>query len=201
MSRVAEPAIYRVGLLTVLDEFRLLSYIVRERGRLALDSTNSNSPSSEPQLKQILSSEQVRHVMRREPFTVALHSPVQEAVEGIKARPTNYALVVDGERLLGIFTERDYLDKIAGNGVSLKRPVDEFMTKEPRCIGPNDSILQALDLIVEGGYRHIPVVENHKLVGVLTALGIVKYIAELFPTEVYNLPPHLGQVMSQAEGG
>jgi len=201
MSPVAEPAFFRVGLLTVLDELRLLSYIVSARGRLALDSTNSNSPSPEPQLKQILSSEKVRHVMRREPFTVSLHSPVGEAVEGIKARPTNYALVVDGESLAGIFTERDYLDKIVGNGISLERPVDEFMTKEPRCIGPDDSILHALDLIVEGGYRHIPVVENDKLVGVLTALSIVRYIAELFPTEVYNLPPRPDQVMSQAEGG
>lgn len=201
MSPVAEPAFFRVGLLTVVDELRLLSYIVSARGRLALESTNSNSPSSEPQLKEILSSEKVRHVMRREPFTVPLHSALKEAVEGIKARTTNYALVVDGESLAGIFTERDYLDKIVGNGISLNRPVDEFMTKEPRCLGPDGSILQALDLIVEGGYRHIPVVENDKLVGVLTALSIVKYIAELFPTEVYNLPPRPDQVMSQAEGG
>ncbi len=164
-------------------------------------STDSNSSTSDPQLKQILRSEKVRHVMIREPFTVPLHSPVNEAVEGIKERTTKYALVVEGESLAGIFTERDYLDKIAGMRVSLQQPVDEFMTREPQFIGPDNSIAEALDLIIEGGYRHLPVVENNKLVGVITSLGIVKYIAELFPTEVYNLPPRPGQVMNQAEGG
>ena len=86
-------------------------------------------------------------------------------------------------------------------GVSLEQPVDEFMTSKPQSIGSDRSIAEALDLIIEGGYRHLPVVENDKVVGVLTSLGIVKYIAELFPTEVYNLPPRPDQVMHQAEGG
>jgi len=159
------------------------------------------SQSSRSQLRSILHSEKLRYVMQKSPLTVASGSPVSEAIEGIKSRTANYALVLSGKLLAGIFTERDYLDKIAGEDVSLDRPVDEFMSKEPKSLTPDSSVADALQLIVDGGYRHVPVVEAGEVQGVLSALDIVKYIAELYPTEVYNLPPRLDQVMHRAEGG
>ncbi len=159
------------------------------------------SQSSESQLKQILNSEKLRYVMQSSPFTVAAGSPVREAIEGIRTHPNNYALVLSGKTLAGIFTERDYLVKLAGMDVSLDRPVDEFMSKEPKSLSPDHTVADALRLIVEGGYRHVPVVDNGEVTGVISALDIVKYIAELYPTEVYNLPPRLHQIMNRAEGG
>ena len=164
-----------------------------------VDADGSQGPKS--QLRAILRSEKLRYVMRKSPFTVSTGSPVREAIEGIRSRTTGYALVLSGNALAGIFTERDYLDKIADQDVSLDRPVDEFMSKEPKILGPDDSVADALSLIVDGGYRHVPIVEQGEVQGVLSALDIVKYIAELYPTEVYNLPPRLDQVMHRAEGG
>ncbi len=159
------------------------------------------SQSSASQLSSILRSEKLRYVMQSSPYTVKAGSPVRVAIEGIRTRSNNYALVLSGKTLAGIFTERDYLDKIAGMDVSLDRPVDEFMSKEPESLPSDASVADALKLIVDGGYRHVPVVDDGEVVGVISALDIVKYIAELYPTEVYNLPPRLDQVMNRAEGG
>ena len=169
-----------------------------------MHSKNAVKPQnqeSESSLSEILATEKIRYVMRTEPYRVETGSPARDAIEGIKARSTSYALVCDGPTLMGIFTERDYLDKVAGSKVELDGPIDDFMTGELRSLTPEASLSDALGVIVDGGCRHIPVVDDGKLVGMLSALDLVKYIAELFPTEVYNLPPNLDQVMTQVEGG
>lgn len=152
-------------------------------------------------MKRILDTETVGRVMQRSPFSVPVGSQLRTAVEGIQTRPTSYALVLDGERLRGIFTERDYLEKIAGSDTSLDEPVDRFMSADPQVLSPDASVADALNLIVEGGYRHVPIVQDGRVEGVLSALDLVKYIAEIYPTEVYNHPPNLDQVFPQAEGG
>jgi CBS domain-containing protein len=151
-------------------------------------------------LSRILTAERVGHVMRREPFSVPRGTQLRGVLEGIQENATSCALVLEGESLAGIFTERDYLEKIAGRDVSLDEPVDSFMTPQPRVLTPDDSVAEALRIIVEGGYRHLPIVADGQVEGLLSALDLVKYIAELYPTQVYNLPPHLDQVYRQAEG-
>lgn len=152
-------------------------------------------------MKRILSTEKVGRIMRREPFSVPAGTRLREVVQGIRERATSYALVMDGEALAGIFTERDYLERVAGSEVSLDEPVDGFMSREPEVLSPGASVADALGVIVEGGYRHLPIVEHGSVRGVLSALDLVKYISELYPTEVYNHPPHLHQVHRSVEGG
>ncbi len=111
-------------------------------------------------------------------------------------------LVCDGGRLVGIFTERDVLNKLIGSGISESEPVDRFMTPDPASLRRTDCLGDAVRMMTERGYRHIPVLdESGRRAGMIDARGIVNYVAEHFPAEVVNLPPRLDQVFQTPEGG
>lgn len=166
-----------------------------------MPTADSHPPASEPSLRRILATEKVRYVMQTDPLVVEAGTPVRETVDAIRRSPVSCALVLRRGRLVGIFTERDHLNGIAGRSVDLDRPVDEFMTTDPKTLQAEASVADALRQIVEGGFRHVPVVEDDHMVGLVSAGDLVRYVAELHPTAVFNLPPSPGQVMAEAEGG
>jgi CBS domain-containing protein len=119
----------------------------------------------------------------------------------MKASGIGCAIVSREKRVLGILTERDVLNKIAGSAVDLEEPVSRFMTPGPRTLRPEDPLGEAIRLMTEKGYRHVPLVdEMGRDAGVICAKDLVEYIAEHFPAEVVNLPPRLHQVMRKPEG-
>lgn len=166
-----------------------------------MPTADSHPPSAEPSLSRILAAEKVRWVMKADPLMVEADSPVRETVGAIAHSPVSCALVLRRGRLVGIFTERDHLNGIAGRSVDLDRPVDDFMSADPTTLSAEASVADALRCIVEGGFRHVPVVEDDRVVGLVSAGDLVRYVAELHPTAVFNLPPTPGQVMAEAEGG
>ena len=108
----------------------------------------------------------------------------------------------DGSRLAGIFTERDYLDKLAGDPAGQDRPIEEFMTASPRCLSPDNSVADAIRLMTDGGYRHIPLIEaGQGIAGMVSVRHIMVFISEHFAEEIFNLPPVLDQRISTQEGG
>jgi CBS domain-containing protein len=100
-------------------------------------------------------------------------------------------LVVDQDRLMGVFTERDVLTKVAAQEVDIdRRRVDELMTPDPECLGIDNELVYALNQMSVSGYRHIPLVDNQgRQTGVVSMRDIIDYLASLFPQEVLNLPP------------
>ena len=75
------------------------------------------------------------------------------------------------------------------------------MTPKPVCILAKDSVRMAVRRMEQGGYRHLPVLdETGRPVGVLTATRIVHYLAEHFPATMYNLPPDPSAVPEEPEG-
>ncbi len=82
------------------------------------------------------------------------------------------------------------------------KSVSEYMTKEPAVLNPNDSVGQAIDLMGERRVYHIPLIdEKGILVNVISARTLIRFLAEFYPTEVYNLPPRPNQIMETQEGG
>jgi CBS domain-containing protein len=105
--------------------------------------------------------------------------------EGIGA-----VLVCDGEKLVGIFTERDVLFKLFGDKVDFQQPIEKFMTRDPKVLSTEDTLGDAVQLMTESGYRNIPLQdEQGRRAGMITTREIIKYVAEHFPAEVVNLPP------------
>jgi CBS domain-containing protein len=95
---------------------------------------------------------------------------VREAAVLMKLKGVGALLVVDDDRLAGIFTERDALFRVIAPGLDPDRTrLAQVMTRDPRVIEPDRPFGHALHLMYEGGFRHVPVVENGRPVGVVSA--------------------------------
>ena len=154
-------------------------------------------PTSDQSLIEHLSREPVVSVLSPHPLIVQWGDPTAEVVGQMRERGQTCALVMREGVLSGIFTERDHLDKVAGNPDRRAAPIHELMSASPRTLSSGQSVADAIRLVVAGGYRQLPVVDDGTLLGVVAALDIVQYIADLFPAEVLNLPPDPDQVPRQ----
>jgi CBS domain-containing protein len=127
---------------------------------------------------------------------------VRQAIERMNEYSAGCVLVEEGGRLIGIFTERDVLTRIAVSGVDVDRTsVDVVMTREPESLGPEDRVTYALNKMSVGGFRHIPLVDDDgRPVGVVSMRNVVDYMVDLFRTEVMNVPPEPRNIARAREG-
>lgn len=94
---------------------------------------------------------------------------VRDAAVRMRDRGVGAVLITEGARLDGIFTERDVLNRVVAAGRDPDRtPLSEVMTRDPQTIGPDELAVDALRYMCEGGYRHLPVIENGQLVGIVS---------------------------------
>lgn len=128
----------------------------------------------------------LREVCRATPST-----PIEQAVRCMAERRSGCVLVQDdGGELVGIFTERDFVNRVVTQDLDASLPVEAVMTPRPTTIAAGASVLHAVEMMSGGGYRHLPVVgEDGQPVGVLSVKDVVHYLVEYFPAQVYNLPP------------
>ena len=110
--------------------------------------------------------------------TVPATATVAEAAQVMSLRRVGAALVVDGEELLGIFTERDIVRALAAEHDAATHGVAEWMTKDPFTLDPDASAQETLALMLAKGFRHVPVTENGRLVGVLSRSALQRRLAE-----------------------
>lgn len=135
------------------------------------------------------------------PLCVSPQNTIAEAIEHMRSGGGGCVLVCEGEKLVGIFTERDLMRRVLAVGKPLTVPVSEGMTPNPVAVHPKDPIGAAVRRMEEGGYRHLPVVdEAGRPVGLLSVKRIVHYLVEHFPSTVYNLPPDPDAVPREPEG-
>lgn len=112
----------------------------------------------------------VREIMSEATVRCAPGESVREACRRMAANCCGHVLVCDGDRLVGIFTERDLLTRVVAAGHDPARfPVEKAMTPNPVTIGADAPIREAIRVMDEGSFRCLPVVEGGRLVGVLTA--------------------------------
>ncbi len=93
---------------------------------------------------------------------------IAEAATVIGARGVGSALVMDGPELLGVFTERDVVRAVAQHFDGSEHQVHLWMTRDPITIGPDASTADALDTMLEHGFRHLPVLEGGSIVGMVS---------------------------------
>ncbi len=135
------------------------------------------------------------------PRSIDLRSPVSEAVEMMRRDGVGCLLVCDGGKLVGVFTERDLLNRVMGTGRALNAAIADCMTADPVTVHRRDTIRTAIKKMQHGGYRHLPVVDDNTIpVGVLSVKRIVHYLVEHFPGAIYNLPPEPNAAPSEREG-
>jgi len=106
---------------------------------------------------------------KQEVFSVTPDTMVFDAIKLMVEKNIGAVLVVNENRLEGIFTERDYMKKIILKGIASKEtPVKDVMTKKMAYISPDTSLEEGLAIMNEKKCRHLPVFENKELLGVIS---------------------------------
>lgn len=123
--------------------------------------------------------DRIERLWPKSPSTVPPDMPVNQVLAKMVGETIGCVMVVDGERLAGIFSERDALMKLNTDAPQLMdRPISEFMTPDPVTLEASDKIAFALQKMNVGGYRHVPILFNGKLVGVISVRDILRYLTE-----------------------
>ncbi len=111
----------------------------------------------------------------KEVISIAPHRPVFDALVILAEYKIGALLVIDGEKLVGIFSERDYAREVILKGRSSKTTqISEVMTDKVLSATPNDNVEYAMSLMSEKRIRHLPVVDNEKVLGMLSIGDLVK---------------------------
>lgn len=154
------------------------------------------------ELARNLKTESVSRLHPTPPWQVRPEQTVAEAVALMRQHRVGCILVCrDDGPLVGLFTERDLMRRVLAAGLPLCVPVAMCMSRDPVVVYPNEPIGAAVRRMVEGGYRHLPVVNQAgKPLGVLSVKRIVHYLAEHFPSTIYNQPPDPNVVPPKPEG-
>lgn len=132
----------------------------------------------------------IRHLELAPPLRVSAGSSLFNVILEMKNRKQSCALICEGEFCKGIFTERDYLNRIFGQNVHPSATVDEFMSPNLKTLTMDDTLGQALQLMHENGFRNVPLVDDRgRSAGLLRIRDIIDFLAESYPEEVLNVPP------------
>ncbi|MFT4197740.1 MAG: CBS domain-containing protein [Pseudoxanthomonas sp.] len=123
---------------------------------------------------------------------VAPQAPVIEALRVMAEHSIGAVLVMEGRRLAGILSERDYARKVALQGHSSRdTPVADIMTAQLVTVAPDTGIDQCMKLMTERRIRHLPVLEGGEVVGVLSIGDLVKAVIEAQQLELDHLQRYI----------
>ena len=123
--------------------------------------------------------DRIERLWPKSPSTVTPDTPVGQVLKKMVDETIGCVMVVDAGKLVGIFSERDALMKLNTDAPRLlSRPISQFMTQGPVTLETNDKIAFALHKMNVGGYRHIPILFEGKLAGVISIRDILRYLTE-----------------------
>jgi CBS domain-containing protein len=146
-----------------------------------MDLTQLDRPMAHTQIERSLMEDPVSMLQPKQPITVRPTATVRETMQMMLDHDIG-ALLVAGEdgKLLGIFSERDLLTKVAGLQESYAElPVQQFMTANPETVTASDTLAFALHKMDVGGYRHLPVLKEGRPAGVLSVRDMLRHITRL----------------------
>ena len=132
---------------------------------------------------------------------VSPYTPLSQAIEAMKGDEGGCVIVSDDGRVVGIFTERDLLNRVLEENVDLESPISEWMQPVVETLSSQATIGDAVRLMNDKSFRNIPLVKKGELVGSISVFDIITYLAECYPKETMNLPPLPAQVMDSVDGG
>ena len=110
----------------------------------------------------------IREVMTTELITVEPSTSIAAAVTVMGMQRVGAVLVMEQARLEGIFTERDLVRAMSHDISASSQPVAQWMTRNPVTVGPETSVEEALEIMLAGHFRHLPVMEGESSVGIVS---------------------------------
>ena len=118
-----------------------------------------------------------REHMSRDLLTVAPGDVLGEVAQRMVERDVGAVIVLEGEALAGILTERDVLRAVAA-GIQEDWKVSDWMTRDPETMAPDDTTQHAAVLMIHGGFRHLPLVEGDDVVGMLSIRDLMRVVLD-----------------------
>jgi CBS domain-containing protein len=133
-------------------------------------------------------------VVGQDPLSVARDLTVRAVVLAMKERKVGAVGVVEADRLIGLFTERDVMLRVVAEGRDPDRTrVDEVMTANPQTLPPHGGIGDALERMLTGHFRHVPVVVDGRFVGMVSLRDIPiehRWMRENYEAARRQMDPH-----------
>jgi CBS domain-containing protein len=110
-------------------------------------------------------------------YSVGPNTSVTECVRTMTTKKIGALMVLDSERIVGIFTERDALNKVLAAGLEpSKTKVSEVMTKDPYSVPPTTTLGEAMELVTKRRFRHLPIVKNGKVLAVVSSRDLTRWL-------------------------
>ncbi|MGD8377315.1 MAG: CBS domain-containing protein [Acidobacteriota bacterium] len=153
--------------------------------------------------EEVLLDQPLRSLELRSPLSLDASRPASEAIRMMREHRNGSVLVTSAGVLVGIFTERDVLTRLAlGERDPAATPLAEVMRPDPETLTPDDPMVFALNVMSLGGFRHIPLVGAGGVpMGVVSVRDIVNHLVDHFPDKVLNLPPRPGADIANSREG
>ncbi len=141
------------------------------------DLAGHDTPQSPTTFRGQLLGEHLDELGIASPEAVEATADVNEAIRTMHEKAIDCVLVTDGGRLVGIFTDRDAVLKVGGLERQ-GRPIGTLMTRDPVVLRHDETIAVAINKMAVGGFRHIPIVEDGRPTGVVTARDVFRHLVE-----------------------
>jgi CBS domain-containing protein len=153
-------------------------------------------------LDLVLTSETITDAIANPPLILDAGTSLAETLRRMREQSRGCVLVVQNGKLVGIFTERDVLLRVAGQPIDLEQTtVSAYMTKDPVHLPADSSVAFALNKMVVEGFRHIPLVdEEGRPSGVVSMRELIEYLSGFFSKELLTLPPNPGMSFRNRDG-
>jgi CBS domain-containing protein len=145
------------------------------------DLTQLDRPVAHDRIERSLMNDVVGMIRPQPAITLPPEATVREAIRIMLQRNIGALLVTDtAGHLLGILSERDLLTKVAGlHEDHVDRPIRDFMTRRPETVRESDSLAFALHTMDCGGYRHLAVLRDGQLVGMISVRDLLRHITRM----------------------
>jgi len=154
-----------------------------------------------PRKKETFWTETIGKVDLQRAAVVRSGTSIIEAVREMKFNQIGCVLVEDDAgRLIGILSNGDLMHEFVGSTLPGETPVDTIMTKDPFTGSPDLTVQEALEIFHSKPFRHMPILSNGKVQGILSIRGLMTFISEHLPLEVMNLPPDSSLIAARTSG-
>ena len=141
------------------------------------DLAGHDTPQSATTFRGRLLGERLEQLEMAPPEIVDASVDVDDAIRRMHDKGIDCVLVVESGRLVGIFTDRDAVLKVAGTKAG-GQPISTLMTHDPVVLRHDETIAVALNKMAVGGFRHIPIVDDGRPTGVVSARDVFHHLAE-----------------------
>lgn len=134
----------------------------------------------------------IRELLPLPPAVALGHwATVRDAIEVMRQKQLSCVLVVEHGQLVGVFTERDVLTRVAATPLDVDQVLlRDIMQPDPECLQLDDELVYALHQMNRGAYRHVPVIDEQRRPTALVSMqAIIDYLVASFPQDLLNLPP------------